>query len=94
VDSWITYYNEQRPHSGRYCYEKIPIQTFVDSSPLAKEKNASELFGQSLNFNTSGQAEAVAAGEQPARNNLTDGNDKAANSPSAALPVNHFYRNT
>ncbi|MDB5119725.1 MAG: Integrase catalytic region [Sphingobacteriales bacterium] len=92
VDSWITFYNEQRPHSGRYCYGKTPIQTFSDSIPLAKEKNASELFGQILNFNISGETETGNAGEQPARDNLTDGNDKAANLSSAALPSNHFYR--
>ena len=31
-------YNESRPHSGKYCDEKTPMQTFLDSLPLAKEK--------------------------------------------------------
>lgn len=93
LDSWITYYNNDRPHSGRFCYGKTPMQTFMDSKSLAKEKNTTLLFGQSLNFNSSGEAEAGPAGEQPVRNNLTDGNDKAADSTSAALPQNHFYRN-
>jgi hypothetical protein len=31
-------YNEARPHQGRWCYGKTPMQTFVDSVPLAKEK--------------------------------------------------------
>lgn len=26
------------PHSGRYCYGKTPMQTFLDSIELAKEK--------------------------------------------------------
>lgn len=38
LDEWMDYYNEQRPHSGRYCYGKTPIQTFKDSRHIADEK--------------------------------------------------------
>lgn len=38
LDEWIKYYNQERPHSGRYCYGKTPIQTFTESLPLAKQK--------------------------------------------------------
>ena len=38
LDQWMKYYNEERPHSGRYCYEKTPMQTFKDSIQLAKQK--------------------------------------------------------
>lgn len=38
LDLWLTEYNEQRVHSGKYCYGKTPLQTFVDTLPLAKEK--------------------------------------------------------
>ena len=38
LDTWIKLYNEERPHQGRWCYGKTPMQTFVDSIPLAKEK--------------------------------------------------------
>jgi hypothetical protein len=38
VDKWIREYNELRPHSGRYCYGKTPMQTLKDSAYLAKEK--------------------------------------------------------
>jgi hypothetical protein len=38
LDTWIKLYNEERPHQGRWCYGKTPMQTFVDSVPLAKEK--------------------------------------------------------
>ena len=31
-------YNEQRPHQGRWCFGKTPMQTFLDALPLAKEK--------------------------------------------------------
>jgi transposase InsO family protein len=44
LDQWIDYYNNQRPHSGRYCYGKTPMQTFTDSLPLAKEKMVDQLF--------------------------------------------------
>jgi transposase InsO family protein len=38
LDAWLREYNEARPHQGRWCYGKTPMQTFVDSVPLAKEK--------------------------------------------------------
>jgi len=38
VDQWITEYNERRPHSGKYCFGKTPMQTFQDSKHLADEK--------------------------------------------------------
>jgi Integrase core domain len=38
LDAWIAQYNEQRPHQGRWCFGKTPMQTFFDSLPTAKEK--------------------------------------------------------
>jgi transposase InsO family protein len=38
VDTWLGEYNEQRPHSGTYCFGKTPMQTLVDSIPLTREK--------------------------------------------------------
>ena len=38
MDIWIKEYNEQRPYSGKYCFGKTPMQTFMDSIPLAKAK--------------------------------------------------------
>jgi len=38
LDEWTWYYNNQRPHSGRYCYGKTPMETFTESIPLAKQK--------------------------------------------------------
>ncbi len=29
---------EERPHQGRWCFGKTPMQTFLDAKPLAKEK--------------------------------------------------------
>jgi transposase InsO family protein len=38
LDAWVAEYNEQRPHQGRWCYGKTPMQTFIDSLSIAKEK--------------------------------------------------------
>jgi len=38
LDAWLKLYNGERPHQGRWCYGKTPMQTFLDSIPLAKEK--------------------------------------------------------
>jgi len=38
LDAWIAEYNERRPHQGRWCFGKTPMQTFLDALPLAKEK--------------------------------------------------------
>ena len=43
ADIWISEYNEQRTHSGRFCFGKTPMQTWRDSLHLAKEKNLSSL---------------------------------------------------
>ena len=42
LDQWMEYYNTERTHSGRYCFGKTPMQTFVESIPLAKEKRLDE----------------------------------------------------
>jgi transposase InsO family protein len=46
LDQWLDYYNTQRPHSGRYCFGKPPMQTFLDSIDLAKEKMVHELYSK------------------------------------------------
>ena len=38
LDTWLKQYNEDRVHSGKYCFGKTPMQTFLDSMPLVKEK--------------------------------------------------------
>jgi len=38
LDAWLESYNNERPHQGRWCYGKTPMQTFVDSIELAEEK--------------------------------------------------------
>jgi len=38
LDHWLHEYNRERSHSGKYCYGKTPMQTFLDSKHLAQEK--------------------------------------------------------
>lgn len=38
LDLWVYEYNNERPHTGKHCYGKTPMQTFLDSIHLAKEK--------------------------------------------------------
>ena len=38
LDEWIKFYNEDRTHSGKYCFGKTPMQTFLDSKQIAVEK--------------------------------------------------------
>ena len=38
LGEWIARYNEWRPHRGRYCYGKKPMQTWQDSTHLAQEE--------------------------------------------------------
>jgi hypothetical protein len=38
LDGWIAAYNESRPHQGRWCYGKTPMQTFLDAVPIANAK--------------------------------------------------------
>lgn len=44
VNNWLKEYNELRPHSGKYCYGKTPMQTFNESKKLALEKRLDNKF--------------------------------------------------
>jgi len=50
LDEWMTYYNNERTHSGKYCYGKTPMETFAASKHIAKEKQIS-LIGQIKSMN-------------------------------------------
>jgi transposase InsO family protein len=43
LDEWMNYYNQDRSHSGRYCFGKTPMETFKESLILARQK----MIGQS-----------------------------------------------
>ena len=42
LDHWMTEYNEARPHQGRYCFGKTPMQTLLDARAIAREKQIGE----------------------------------------------------
>lgn len=45
VDAWIQSYNEERTHSGKHCFGKTPMQTFIDSRQLALNRQLDRLYG-------------------------------------------------
>jgi transposase InsO family protein len=44
LDLWIKEYNEQRTHSGKYCYGRTPWETFLASKQLAIDKMVDQKF--------------------------------------------------
>lgn len=44
LDAWAPDYNEQRTHSGKHCFGKTPMQTFLDSKHIAIEKQLNRTF--------------------------------------------------
>ena len=38
LDDWLQVYNEARTRQGRWCFGKTPMQTFLDSTDMAREK--------------------------------------------------------
>jgi transposase InsO family protein len=42
LDEWMIHYNQDRPHSGRYCFGKTPMETFKESLNLAKDKQLNQ----------------------------------------------------
>lgn len=38
VDLWVEDYNKNRTHSGKHCFGKTPMETFLETIHLAKEK--------------------------------------------------------
>lgn len=48
ADAWLFQYNNQRAHSGKYCYGKTPMQTFMDSKSIALEKANESMYRNSM----------------------------------------------
>lgn len=42
VNKWLNEYNGERTHSGKYCYGKTPLQTFLEAKHIAEEKMIGE----------------------------------------------------
>jgi len=59
VDGWLHEYNENRPHSGKYCFGKTPMQTFLDAKHLAHEKAIDRLSAASCSFSARERAGAA-----------------------------------
>ena len=38
LDEWIVKYNHRRPHQGKRCQGRTPMETFLENLPLAKHK--------------------------------------------------------
>jgi hypothetical protein len=38
ADERVRQYNEERPHGGKYCYGKTPMQKFLDSIHIAERE--------------------------------------------------------
>ncbi|MAT58747.1 MAG: IS481 family transposase [Ignavibacteriae bacterium] len=47
VDLWINHYNQQRPHSGKHCDGRTPMETFLQTKHMAKNK----MIGYNLTLN-------------------------------------------
>src|SRR6516162_128576 len=39
LDLWMREFNQARPHQGKWCFGKTPLQTFLDALPIAREKS-------------------------------------------------------
>ena len=37
LDAWMNSYNTQRTHSGKYCFGKTPMQTFIEGIAVARK---------------------------------------------------------
>jgi len=44
LDEWLEVYNRERPHSGKYCNGRTPLQTFRDTQHLAFQKQLEQQF--------------------------------------------------
>ena len=73
VDQWIAEYNESRPHSGKYCFGKTPMQTFRDSKHLADEKMLDR-----VSISKEGFSESSDIPRQPQRSEDLGGQSNAA----------------
>jgi len=75
LDLWVNEYNMQRTHSGKHCYGKTPMQTFLDSLHLAKDKLLNEKYEKMNDENHSSElGSKVQSDEISARPDDTDKN--------------------
>lgn len=84
LDIWLEYYNNERPHSGKYCYGKTLMQTWNDSFHFAKDKLLSNHYQNVVSLPLSGEVETGSAGVQPVRNK---NGQRGIKSPSNYLQI-------
>jgi transposase InsO family protein len=93
LDQWLFHYNHERTHSGKHCFGKTPMQTFVDSKHVALNKRLDELVGKNVTFGTSNETETGSAEEQPERDSLTSENKKVVDQNSTTSSPIYFLKN-
>ena len=91
LDGWLDYYNNERTHSGKHCFGKTPMQTFLDSKHLADEKMLDLHYEKAVSLPVPGEAETGSGGDQPVRNTPADRNGQGA--IKSPLSYNHFGSN-
>lgn len=92
LDKWINHYNTERTHTGKYCFGKTPMQTFIDSKSIAVSKQLDRL-KENDNFNLISEEDSSNAGEQLDRNNLSSKNEKEVGETPTSLDQNYSLSN-
>lgn len=70
LDKWMFNYNNERTHSGKYCFGKTPMQTFINSIPMAQERLLERLAEDQLLSHTPQSDEIKAVSVEFAQNKL------------------------
>lgn len=55
LDTWISQYNNERTHSGKYCFGRTPMQTRNESLDLTKSKMLESLYQKDVFLNQTNQ---------------------------------------
>jgi transposase InsO family protein len=61
LDEWLELYNRERPHTGKYCEGRTPLQTFRDTKHLAQQKVLERQFQPSEKTTTTNSTQPVFA---------------------------------
>lgn len=86
LDEWMQRYNNERTHSGKFCFGKTPAQTSTGSKHLAESK----LLDKFSTLEVPGEAESGSAGEQPDRNNLANGDVQEGVQQTPSAPFSNI----
>jgi hypothetical protein len=92
LDVWMNFYNTERTHTGKYCFGKTPMETFIDSKPIAMSKQL-QLLKENDNLAAISEAETGSAGEQSDRISLSSENEKEVEVLSTSFNQNYSLSN-